>query len=121
MEEQRSLGIRHMGTSEGTPFYEMDTRSLENLIFMLRTQRLKGLTVKEASLELGVSTRTVFRWMKEGKLRAEKWKLAQGKGYFWLIDPMSVAKILVRKEVEEEVRREMEMERKKKGWKRASG
>lgn len=91
----------------GTPIHEMDVRSLENLIFMLRTQRLKGLTVKEASLELGVSVRTVFRMMKDGKLEAEKRRLTQGIGEFWLINPISIAKILVRKEVEEEMREEL--------------
>ena len=70
---------------------------LENLIFMMRSHRIKGLTVKEASLELGVSVRTVFRMLQDGRLKAEKWKLSQGKGFFWLIDPMSVARIQVRK------------------------
>lgn len=93
----------------GTPVYEMDVKSLENLVFMLRTQRFKGLTVQEAAFELNVSTRTVFRWLKEGKLEGEKWKLSQGIGYFWLINPMSVARILVRKEVEEEVREEFQV------------
>lgn len=113
-------GNETMETQEqefGTPIHELDTKTVENLIFVLRTQRLKGLTVKEASLELGVSVRTVFRMMHDGRLKAEKWKLSQGIGDFWLINPMSVAKILVRKEVEEEVRKELEMERKKKGGK----
>jgi excisionase family DNA binding protein len=74
----------------------------ENLIFQMRSHRIKGLTVKETSLELGVSVRTVFRMLEDGRLKAEKWKLSQGKGYFWLIDPMSVARIQVRKEIEME-------------------
>jgi len=78
---------------------------MENLIFSMRTHRIKGLTVKEASLELGVNVRTVFRMLKDGRLKAEKWKLFQGKGYFWLIDPMSVARLQVRKEMEQEAKK----------------
>ncbi len=73
---------------------------MENLIFKMRTYRIKGLTVKEASLELGVSVRTVFRMLKDGRLKAEKYGLTESRGFFWLIDPMSVAKILVRREME---------------------
>jgi len=97
---------------EGTPIHDLDAKSLEHLIYMVRTNRIQGLTVQEAALQLGVSTRTVFRWLKEGKVEGEKWKLSQGIGYFWLINPMSIAKILVRKEVEEEMRKELdELER----------
>jgi excisionase family DNA binding protein len=98
---------------------DLDT-DLEGLVLMLRQYRLRGYTVHEAAAALGVSTKTIFRWLKEGKLRGEKYRLATRIGYFWLIDPISIAKIQVRKEVEDEVRKEMEMERQKKGGKRAS-
>lgn len=87
---------------------EMGMTDLENLLFMMRSNRIKGLTVKETSLELGVSVRTVFRMLHDGKLKAEQWKRSQGKGYFWLIDPMSVARIQVRKEMEQEAKLEQE-------------
>jgi len=86
---------------------ELET-DLEGLVWMLRQYRLRGYTVHEAATILGVSTRTIFRWLKEGKLKGEKYRLATKIGYFWLIDQMSVAKILVRKEVEEEVRQELQ-------------
>lgn len=95
---------------------DLDT-DLEGLILMLRQYRLRGYTVHEASAVLGVSTKTIFRWLKDGKLRGEKYRLATRIGYFWLIDPISIAKIQVRKEVEVEVRKERGMERKKKGRK----
>lgn len=88
---------------------------LEGLVLMLRQYRLRGYTVHEAAAVLGVSTKTVFRWLKQGKLKGEKFRLATRIGYFWLIEPMSIAKIQIRKEVEDEVRKEIEG--KKKGGK----
>jgi excisionase family DNA binding protein len=109
-----------MAQQEGYKEKELDT-DVEGLIQMLRQYRLRGYTVHEAALVLKVSTRTVFRWLKEGKLRGEKYRLATRIGYFWLIDPISIAKVQVRQEVEDEVRKEMEMKQKAKGTKRASG
>jgi excisionase family DNA binding protein len=100
-----------MAQEEGYKETELDT-DLEGFIQMLRQYRLRGYTVHEAAIVLQVSTRTVFRWLKEGKLKGEKYRLATRIGYFWLIDQMSVAKILVRKEVEDEVRKEMEAQKK---------
>jgi excisionase family DNA binding protein len=100
-----------MPHEEGYKEKELDT-DVEGLIQMLRQYRLRGYTVHEASLLLKVSTRTVFRWLKEGKLTGEKYRLATRIGYFWLIDQMSIAKILVRKEVEDEVRKEMKAQKK---------
>jgi len=91
---------------------DLDT-DLEGLVLMLRQYRLRGYTVHEASAALGVSTKTIFRWLKDGKLRGEKYRLATRIGYFWLIDPISIAKIQVRKEVEDEVRKELQLKTKK--------
>jgi excisionase family DNA binding protein len=100
-----------MPKEDGYREEELDM-DVEGLIQVLRQYRLRGYTVHEAAIVLNVSTRTVFRWLKEGKLKGEKHRLATRIGYFWLIDQMSVAKILVRKEVEDEVRKEMETQKK---------
>jgi excisionase family DNA binding protein len=57
-----------------------------------------GLTVREASKELGISARTVFRMMKDGRLKAEKVDMPYGK-FIWKVDMMSIARIQVRKEM----------------------
>lgn len=68
---------------------------------LVKGERMKGLTVEEAAKELGVSTRTIFRMLQDGRLTAEKWGLPYGKErFYWIIDPMSVARIQVRKEME---------------------
>jgi len=68
---------------------------------MVRGNRMKGLTVQEAAIELGVSTRTVFRMLQDGRLKGEKWGLPYGRDrFYWIIDPTSVARIQIRKEME---------------------
>jgi len=71
---------------------------------------MQGLPIKEAASELGTSTKTIFRMIQDGRLKAEKVDMPFGnEKYYWLVDPMSVARIQVRKE--------MELEQKiQKGW-----
>lgn len=72
----------------------------------LREERMKGLTVTEAAKELGTSTRTIFRMIRDGRLKAEKVDMPYGNEKFiWMIDPMSIARIQVRKEMGVETRR----------------
>ena len=67
---------------------------------------MKGLTIKEAAEELGVSSRTIFRMIDDGRLKAEKLDMPYGEEKFiWMIDPMSVARIQVRREMGLEKRR----------------
>lgn len=67
---------------------------------------MKGLTIKEAAEELGVSSRTIFRMINDGRLKAEKIDMPYGEEKFiWMIDPMSVARIQVRREMGLEKRR----------------
>ncbi len=67
---------------------------------------MKGLTIKEAAEELKVSTRTIFRMIDDGRLKAEKQDMPYGEEKFiWMIDPMSVARIQVRREMGLEKRR----------------
>ena len=85
----------------------------ENLIevndvyYLLREERMTGLTIKEAARELGTSTRTIFRMIQDGRLKAEKVDMPYGNEKFiWIIDPMSVARIQVRKEMEQSKEKE---------------
>jgi excisionase family DNA binding protein len=66
---------------------------------MVKGKRMRGLLVEEAAEELGVSPRSIFRMIKDGRLKAEKWGLLYGKNrFYWLIDPVSVAKLLLQRE-----------------------
>jgi len=67
---------------------------------------MKGLTIKEAAEELKVSTRTIFRMIDDGRLKAEKLDMPYGEEKFiWMIDTMSVARMQVRREMGLEKRR----------------
>ena len=61
---------------------------------------MKGyLTVREAAEELNTSTRTIFRMIRDGRLKAEKYGLPVGRTRFmWLINPVSVARLQLKKE-----------------------
>ncbi len=75
---------------------------VNDVYYSLKEERMTGLTIKEAARELGTSTRTIFRMIKDGRLKAEKVDMPYGnEKYIWIIDPMSVARIQVRKEMEQ--------------------
>jgi predicted DNA-binding transcriptional regulator YafY len=76
-----------------------------------RKVTLRGMSVREASEALDVSERTIFRMLEDGRLVGNKAYLPDGK-YIWDIDTLSVARLLVRKEVEDEVRKEKEHKKK---------
>jgi len=83
----------------------------ENLIevndvyYLLKEERMTGLTIKEAARELGTSTRTIFRMIQDGRLKAERVDMPYGnEKYIWIIDPMSVARIQVREELKKEAK-----------------
>ena len=81
----------------------MDKEEFMYAYNLVKEDRMKGLTVKETAEELGISARTVFRMLQDGRLKAEKWGLPYGKDrFYWIIDPMSVARIQVRKEIKKE-------------------
>ena len=82
---------------------------IEDVYYLLKEYRMRGLTIKEAANELATSSRTIFRMMKDGRLKAEKVDMPYGKEkYIWIIDPMSVARIQVRKELEQEQKKQKE-------------
>lgn len=61
---------------------------------------MRGLTIKEAARELGTSTRTIFRYIQNGKLKADKMDMPYGdKKYIWIVNPVSVARIQLEKEM----------------------
>ena len=68
---------------------------------LVKRKDLMPLTVKETAKELGKSTRTVFRMIKDGRLKAVKVYLPN-ETFIWVIEPMSIARIQVRKEFKEE-------------------
>jgi hypothetical protein len=85
---------------------------INDVFYLLREERMRGLIIKEAANELGVSSRTIFRMIMDGRLKAEKVAMPYKKD-IWIIDPMSVARIQVRKEMEKEI----ELDKKNKnGW-----
>jgi len=58
-----------------------------------------GLTIKETAKELGISVRTVFRMIKDGRLKANKFNMPyMGGEFIWLINPISIARIQIRKD-----------------------
>ena len=66
---------------------------------MVKGPRMKGLLVEEAAKELGVSPRTIFRMLQDGRLKGEKWPLPYGEErFYWIIDPVSVARLQLQKE-----------------------
>ena len=82
---------------------------VNDVYYLLREERMTGLTIKEAARELGTSTRTIFRMIQDGRLKAEKVDMPYGnEKYIWIIDPMSVARIQVRKEMELEQKNKKE-------------
>jgi excisionase family DNA binding protein len=63
---------------------------------------MQGLTIKEAAKELGVSTRTIFRYIQNGKLKAEKVDMPYGdEKYIWIVNPVSLARIQLEKEMKQ--------------------
>jgi len=58
---------------------------------------VKGISVRQASEELTVSERTIFRMIEDGRLKAKKIYFTEDR-YVWEIDPVSVAKLELRKE-----------------------
>ena len=58
---------------------------------------VKGISVREASEELNVTERSIFRMIQDGRLEAEKLYLPDGK-YIWQINPVSIARLQVRRE-----------------------
>lgn len=78
---------------------------VNDVYYLIREERMRGLTIKEAAKELGITTRTIFRMIQDGRLKAEKVDMPFGDEQFiWIIDPMSVARIQVRKEMKQEER-----------------
>ena len=76
---------------------------VNDVYYLVKEERMKSLTIKEAARELNLSTMTVFRMIHDGRLKAEKVGMPhEGENFIWLIDPMSVARIQVRKEMEQE-------------------
>lgn len=67
---------------------------------------LKGMSVRDTAQALGVTERTIFRMLGDGRLKATKLDLPDGR-YVWDIDTLSVAKLIVRKEVEEQIKQEV--------------
>jgi len=62
-------------------------------------EKIKGLdeyrwiTVEDCSEKLGISTRTVFQYLKDGKIKGVKWKKRR------LIDTISIMGFLIREGV----------------------
>jgi excisionase family DNA binding protein len=71
---------------------------------LIRDTTKTGLTIQETAEELKVSTRTVIRMLKDGRLKATKVPLPWGKEgkFLWVVDPMSIARFQVRKEMKAE-------------------
>ena len=85
---------------EGKPIVIYD------VVDMLKDESLKWLTIKKAARELDRSPRTVFRMINDGRLKADKVHLPyKGEPFYWIIDPMSVARIQVRNEMALEKKR----------------
>jgi predicted site-specific integrase-resolvase len=55
----------------------------------------KWISVDDCSEQLGVSVRTIFKYLKEGKIRGVKWK------NYRLVDSVSVIGFLLEKKVTE--------------------
>jgi transcriptional antiterminator len=75
-------------------------------------ERYKWLSVDDCSEELGVSRRTIFRYLKDGKIKGIKWKNQL------LIDSVSILGFLLEKKVfefnklnDKEVIREIELDK----------
>ena len=75
-------------------------------------ERYKWLSVDDCSEELGVSRRTIFRYLKDGKIKGIKWKNQR------LIDSVSILGFLLEKKVfefnklnDKEVIREIELDK----------
>ena len=80
----------------------MEEKELGLAYNMVKGNRMKGLLVEEAAKELGVCPRTIFRMLRDGRLEAEKWGLPYGRDrFYWIINPVSVAKLLLQKEASE--------------------
>ncbi len=78
--------------------YDLVGKATEN-DYPKRPGRMRGLLVTEAAKELGVSNRTVYRMIRDGKLKAERWDAPYGyKSFYYLIDPVSIAKLILMKE-----------------------
>lgn len=73
-------------------------------------ERYRWLSVDDCSDELGVSRRTIFQYLRDGKIRGTKWKNKR------LVDSVSVIGFLLKKKVVEydkikntEMKRELDM------------
>jgi orotate phosphoribosyltransferase-like protein len=62
-----------------------------------RKVKMKGISVRQASEELNVSERTIFRIIGDGRLQATQLHLPDGH-YIWDINPVSVARLQLKKE-----------------------
>ena len=85
---------------EGKPIVIYD------VVDMIKDERFKTLTIKEAAKALDKSPRTIFRMIKDGRLKAEKFYLPyNGEPFYWIIYPLSIARIQVRQEIALEKKR----------------
>lgn len=55
-----------------------------------------SFTIKQAAKNLGIHERTVIRMLEDGRLEGELVDTLRGK--IWLISPLSIAMLLIRKE-----------------------
>jgi len=93
-------------------------KKVHDVFYLVHEDKVKGMSVRQASEALDVSERTIFRMLDDGRLKAKKVYLPDGK-YVWDIDTLSIARILVRGEVKDEVWEEMKKQSKaKKGDKK---
>lgn len=69
-----------------------------DLFYSIKEDSMKGMSIREASEELQVSERTVFRMLEDNRLQGKKIPIS-GDFYIWEIDPVSVARLQVKKEM----------------------
>jgi hypothetical protein len=86
---------------------------VHDVFYIVHEDKVKGMSVRQASEALEVSERTIFRMLEDGRLKGKRAYLPDGK-YVWDISTLSVARLLVREEVEHEVGLEMKTKKKTK-------
>jgi len=57
----------------------------------------RGMTIKEAAKTMGVHERTIIRMLEDGRLSGKLIDIPPNRK-LWLIDPVDIAKLIVRKE-----------------------